>query len=237
MDKLIQLQQELDSDFKEIKCYLDKNDPHILAEAKILSCSNKACLECVQKFTKEDKLLCGYCDFEHNIQSIDELISYEQENYQLKLNEIEAKINRFVYELLDELKKRDTNIDNECIQAKKEITEKINQQKDICEGLHLKMRDQLSLIQNNLEIELKKLSENMKKKSLEFEIFSAKMEESFDDLNEEDLISKIFKCQNSIDNMKALEDNFFKILKKISFEPSQFRPNENFIFPSYKKFS
>ncbi|RNA23422.1 hypothetical protein BpHYR1_052842 [Brachionus plicatilis] len=239
MEKLTELQKELELKFQDLRCFLNKNDTHFLNEAKILPCSNRACLECIQKMTKESCLFCGYCNSEHMIQNIEELISQDQ-IFDTKINDsrvqvMEERINEFISGLIDQLDNKDIEIENECTVAKKEINERVNENKDSFERLNLKMVNKLELIKENLKIELNKSSSKIENKIFEFEIFCGIIQESIERIEQNQFIDEIYKLQKIIDEMESLDESFNKILNCLFFEPSQCIPNEQFVCPSLNK--
>ena len=49
------------------------------------------------------------------------------------------------------------------------------------------------------------------------------------DQNKEQLQKDIYTCQDHIEELKRLDENFHKILRKVSFEPSDWTPDASYI--------
>ncbi|CAF1140920.1 unnamed protein product [Brachionus calyciflorus] len=244
-DKLNDLKKDFELKFQDLRCFLNENDTHFLNEPKVLPCLKTACIECIEKLIINSKLKCNFCNDEHYIENVNELKSNDSiidkfnSINQEKNDEIGDKLNELIQSLLDECTNRDQAIENLCSQAKKEVSLRIKACKDHLDVLHQQMLDQLATIKQNVMIELQKLDNTIDEKSEEYRNYITKMENMMEhfDQNREELFKEIYNCQKYIDDLTCLDDNFRKIMRKISFEPSEWVPDESFVYPSIKFFN
>lgn len=233
MQKLKQLQQELELKFKDMKCLVKKDDFKFSKVTNNLPCSNKEFPESDQKVNAENKLKCCYCNSEYLISSTEELspTGLEIDEF-IQFNN---HLNEFINISIKELDDNDQQVEFECTRTKQEITEKIREHKEKIEIVHLKMIEKLELIQENLVLHLNSLATKIAKKNSDYESLSKKIDDSIDEIDENQLISEIYKFQELIDQMENLEETFQNIFKKFSFESSLWKPNEDFIHPALNK--
>ena len=99
------------------------------------------------------------------------------------------------------------------------------------DNLHKELKTQLQEIKAKVYEELKKLNEDVETKTKQYKEFAGKMEEMLKnfDQNKEQLQKDIYTCQDHIEELKRLDENFHKILRKVSFEPSDWTPDASYI--------
>lgn len=234
MEKLKQLQEEIELKFKDMKCLVNKENLKCFTEKNNLTLPNTAYPESIQEVATENMVKCYFCNSEHLISNIKEFSPIGQE-----INEFiqfYPKIIESINILIEEYDNIDKQVEIEAARLKQEIKEKLSDHKEKIELVHLKMIEKLELIQENLIIQLNNLIKKIDKKNSEYETLSEKIADSIDDIDESQLIKEVYKFQDLIDQMKNLEETFQNIFKKLSFEPSLWRPTEDFIHPSLNKF-
>ena len=97
--------------------------------------------------------------------------------------------------------------------------------------IHKELLDTLAKIKENVYNELEKLSNDVETKTTEYQVFSSKMEkmlENFEE-NREELEKDMYECQDYIEELKRLDELFHTTLRKVSFEPSEWLPDQSFI--------
>ena len=99
------------------------------------------------------------------------------------------------------------------------------------DNLHKELKTQLQEIKAKVYEELKKLNEDVETKTKQYKEFAGNMEEMLKnfDQNKEQLQKDIYTCQDHIEELKRLDENFHKILRKVSFEPSDWTPDASYI--------
>lgn len=129
-------------------------------------------------------------------------------------------------------------IDNMCAKAKKEISERIEIIKAHLDVLHKELLNTLALIKENVSVEVEKLNKQAEQKCSEYKIFADNIEKMLDNFeeNKEKLEIEIYECQNYIEDLDLVEQNFHKILRKVAFDPSEWDPDEAFICDYIGKF-
>lgn len=98
--------------------------------------------------------------------------------------------------------------------------------------LHDDLKAQLKDIKDKVYQELEKLNKDVAERTKEYHEFSQKMEkmlEKFEE-NKEQLQKDIYTCQDHIEELKRLDENFHKILRKVSFEPSDWTPDARYVY-------
>ena len=224
----------------EFECHLDSSFVHFLIEPRILPCSKTACLECIQKrINKQDLILkCSLCNQEHRIESVADLsvnqsladrISSQKHEI---TNYLIARLNKHIESLNSDYKTKEEAVEQLCAKAKSEIEVRVELLKIHIESLHKEILESLAKIKAKVINELKLLNERITVKSNESTNHMEKVKHLLADydLNREKLEEEIYTCQNHIHELKQLDENFGKILRKVSFEPSEWLPDENFIF-------
>jgi DNA repair exonuclease SbcCD ATPase subunit len=128
-------------------------------------------------------------------------------------------------------KEREKQIDDLCATIKHTIDLRVDQLKDQLEGLFKELTDQLGVIKTKVYEELDKVNKDGQAKIEESQEFSNKMEKMLEnfDANKLQLESDIYKCQDYIDELKALDENFHRLLRKVSFDPSDWHPDASYI--------
>lgn len=89
----------------------------------------------------------------------------------------------------------------------------------------------IHFIKENVYNELEKLSSDVESRTTEYQVFSSKMEkmlENFEE-NREELEKDMYDCQDYIEELKRLDELFHSTLRKVSFEPSEWLPDQSFI--------
>ncbi len=118
-----------------------------------------------------------------------------------------------------------------CDRVREEINQRVVDIKAHLDVLHSELKEQLKEIKAKVFEELKKLNEEVEKKTESYKSFAEKMEnmlKNFDE-NKDQLQKDIYECQDHIEELKRLDENFHKILRKVSFEPSDWTPDISYI--------
>ena len=129
-------------------------------------------------------------------------------------------------------------IEKLCEKAKEDISTRIQVLKAHLDDLHAELLESLGAIKEKVSAELDKLNDEVERKSDEYGQFSENMQKmlsNFDE-NRETLEKDIYKCQEYIEDLRRLDENFYKILRRVSFEPSEWTPDETFIYTHIGKF-
>ena len=89
----------------------------------------------------------------------------------------------------------------------------------------------LAQIKKNVTEEIDRMSVVATDKCSEYERFSADMESMLADFeaNRERLETEIYTCQNYIDDLSLVEQSFQRILRKVTFDQSDWSPDQSFI--------
>ncbi len=122
-------------------------------------------------------------------------------------------------------------MENQCEKAKKEVSNRIDDLKSHLDVLHQELLASLSLIKENLTQETEDLNKTADQKTEKYENLIENVHEILNDLeNKKDLAEKfMYECQDAIDDLKDLEQSYHKTMRKVSFEPSEWMPDEKFI--------
>ena len=129
-------------------------------------------------------------------------------------------------------------IDKLCEKAKIDISDRVELLKAHLDTLHLELLESLASIKEKVVAEVEQLHAEVEGKCGEYASFSENMQkmlENFEE-NREVLEKDIYKCQDYIEDLKRLDESFHKILRKVSFEPSDWTPDESFIYTHIGKF-
>ncbi len=110
------------------------------------------------------------------------------------------------------------------------------------------IKDHLDILQKSMLIELDFTKAQMQENLIEFnreahesiqdcQVFSTKMEQTLQDFecNRELIEKQVYECQRYIDDLNDIENKFRTILRQVSFEPSDWMPTEELIFPNIEK--
>lgn len=259
-NELSKINHEYEQKFKSIRCYLIEDNIHFLSHPRVLPCSFSACTECISKSINinNQTLDCIYCHSQHKIENVSDLKpndSIIDSNLNTEnLNQYIDKLKGQIYTIIQFKKKlkikikeikiqvefssRDEAVEKLCSKAKQEISDRIEAVKSHLDTLHKEMLDSLAMIKKNVSIELEKMKKQADLKTQDYDVFSQKMRtmlENFEE-NKYSLEKEIFRCQDYIDEMQTLDQNFHKILRKISFEASDWIPDESFVCNYIGKF-
>lgn len=227
-----------DSKYNHLRCKLNSNDLHILSVPKRLPCSSVACLDCIKKsFSSNSKQVCSHCNDIHSIDDVDNWETLNDIVEEIKINEEEItrelvdKLLEYADTLKGKYEERDARIDSICDNIKKKIEERVNEIKDQLEKLHQEMLDNLETIKNKVYLELGKYNEQVSLKCSEYEEFTEKMESMLSNYenNKEELQKSIYDCQSKIEDLNKLDETFKKLLRRITFEPSEWLPDVSYI--------
>jgi DNA repair exonuclease SbcCD ATPase subunit len=136
-----------------------------------------------------------------------------------------------LFELLGTFENREKQIDDLCAIIKRDIDLRVEQLKDQLDVLYKELSDQLGEIKTKVYDELEKINKESETKIDESQEFSNKMENMLEnfDANKQQLEANIYKCQDYIDELKALDENFHRMLRKVSFDPSDWQPDASYI--------
>lgn len=125
-----------------------------------------------------------------------------------------------------------------CQRAKKEVSDRVELIKAHLEVLYKELVDMLGQIKKNVVGEIDKMSKQALEKCQEYEEFANSMEKMLEDFesNRERLESEIYSCQNYLDELDLAEKSFQRILRKVTFDPSDWTPDETFLCDYIGKF-
>lgn len=125
-----------------------------------------------------------------------------------------------------------------CTQAKNEITKRVQIVKDHLEKLQQELFDKLETIKTNTNDSLillngraketvdncQKVTENMRQ-----------MLKNFDESRDQ-IFKEMHECQDHVNDLNRLNEKLRLVLRKVIFEPSNWLPDEKFIFPPIDHF-
>lgn len=133
---------------------------------------------------------------------------------------------------------REEMIDKLCEKAKIDISNRVETLKAHLDTLHLELLESLASIKEKVVAEIELLHVEVEGKCSEYASFSENMQKMVENFeaNREVLEKDIYKCQDYIEDLKRLDETFHKILRKVSFEPSDWTPDESFIYAHIGKF-
>ena len=97
--------------------------------------------------------------------------------------------------------------------------------------MHKDLLSSLSLVKDSLTNEVEDLNTQAELKTEKYESLIKNMESIVNELeNKKDTAEKyMYECQDAIEDLAELEQNYHKTLRKVSFEPSEWMPDEKFI--------
>jgi len=89
----------------------------------------------------------------------------------------------------------------------------------------------IASIKVNTSEEVEKLSQEADHRTSDYELFAEQMQNKLEmfDQNRDTLKQDLYQCQDKIEELMRLEDRFHEILRKVSFEPSDWLPDNEFI--------
>lgn len=125
-----------------------------------------------------------------------------------------------------------------CEQVKGEIAERVEVVKAQLDTYQQDMSESLNRIKLKAQVELEALNKQAGEAVGEANIFGAsfnKMLEEFEE-NKSQIEVDIWQCQVYIDRLQFLDEKFRRILRRIIFEPSEWKPDESFILADHKRF-
>ncbi len=122
-------------------------------------------------------------------------------------------------------------MENQCEKAKKDVSDRISDLKSHLDTLHKDLLNSLSLIQDSLTSEVDDLNSLAEQKTTEYDTLIQNVESIVKDLEtDKDLAAKyMYECQDAIEDLTELGQNYHKTLRKVVFEPSEWVPDEKFI--------
>jgi hypothetical protein len=179
-----------------------------------------------------------YCNGSHQIDSIYDLPSNESIIDKINSNYDNILVNLLekIYDKSDDNNKesiilpevRNQMIDKMCTQARLDIQTRIDLIKEHIRNLHKKLCETLKSIKTNVTAQIEKLKLDAEE---ECSSYSNHLESvTVETLAANDMAqSEIEKCKNYIDNLKIMDEKFYHILNKISFEPSDWIPDQKLI--------
>ncbi len=132
---------------------------------------------------------------------------------------------------IEKVEKKDEFIDEHFETLRKEVATRIDEIKLHLDNMQNEMLGSIASIKKNTSEEIDKLSQEADHRTNDYELFAQQMQiklEKFDQ-NRETLKQDFFECQDKIEELKRLEDGFHEILRKVSFEPSDWLPDNEFI--------
>ena len=238
-NELDQIEKDIDRNFKQLRCLLNEENVHFLNQPKFLPCDNSACLDCIQQsLNNETHLLnCSLCKTEHYIEDISQLKSspslLDQINFSAEQIEVDLinKIKIYISSLTESFKSKEELVEKVCEKAKQDVNSRIEAVKSHLDFLHREMLNSLARIKENVYAEMENLNQQIEMKAGEYKDFAENMEkmlENFEE-NKEQLEKDMYECQDFIEELNKFEDKFHAILRKVSFEPSEWLPDEKFI--------
>ena len=114
---------------------------------------------------------------------------------------------------------------------KKEVATRIDEIKVHFDNMQNEMLASIAVIKTNTSEEIEKLSQEADQRTSDYEQFAQQMQSKLEkfDQNRDTLKHDLYECQDKIEELKRLEDRFHEILRKVSFEPSEWLPDNEFI--------
>ncbi len=238
--ELDQIENEIESKFSHLRCKLTENNIHFLNEPKLLPCQNAACLECIKTHlnTETHILKCGLCKLEHPIEDLNELKSspnlinhFNLKTYDQIGDDLIKSLNAYIESLSETFKNKDELIERLCEKAKQDVHERIEAVKSHLDDLHQQMLESLAKIKQNVYDEMETLGRQIDMKTSEYEEFTVNMEKMLENFeqNKEQLETNMYECQEFVEELNKFNEKFHLILRKVSFEPSEWLPDESFV--------
>ena len=244
-----------DSKFNHLRCKLFEEDLHILKNPLELPCGQISCSGCILKMIKDDgkNCLCGERHSELAVNNlakkrdlsdeinekakeiteeiVSKLLAYADNLQGIKLRFSFVISHKCLYICLDSFEERDKVIDKVCAKVKAQIDARVEEIKQQLESLRVELMGNLEDIKKKVYDECDKLNAEVSKKSKEYDDFSQSVEEMLKnyEANKDLLKKKIYECQDKIEELKEMDENFHKILRKVTFEPSDWVPDASYI--------
>lgn len=129
-------------------------------------------------------------------------------------------------------------LDSLCDKAKREVSERVAIINAHLETLYKELLETLGQVKENVTKEIDRMGKQAEEKWVEFESFAQEMEKMLEnfDANQERLETEIYACQSYIDDLDLLEEGFRRILRKVTFDESEWMPDESFVCEYIGKF-
>lgn len=228
-------------------CRFDRAEAHLFKNPILLPCRNTACIDCLRRYINTEGVLhCTLCNNDHFIKDISELptdINIEAMlfNNTFAINEVlyseyRFMVNNFIERYNDRNKLVDDLFDN----LQKSLNKRFNEIRVYFEQILKKCMDHLVVLKFNMKDSLNLMNVQVKKKIEDFKdfhnIMGKKLRSNFtnDDDDDDDEVDSdeetdrpllmLRNCQNKINEVKELSDHFTRILHRVSFEPSDWKP-------------
>jgi len=241
------IENEIELNFSDLRCNFKENSIHFLNEPKLLPCEKSACLECIKSgFDTNTRILkCTLCKLEHKIEDLDQLKTTSSlidhlnlSTYDQKGDDLVKRLNTYIDGINESFKSKDELIEKLCEKAKQDVHERIEAVKSHLDDLHKQMLNSLAKIKENVYNEMETLNNQIEMKTSEYEEFSKNMEKMLENFeqNKEQLEKDVYECQDFIEELSKFDEKFHLILRKVSFEPSEWLPDENFVEAYIGKF-
>ena len=244
--ELDQIERDFELKFQQMRCYVNPDDVHFLSNPKMLPCEKNACFDCIKKNlnTQTHTFNCNLCRTAHVIEDMSQLKSnaslvdqFDLSSHDLDTELIE-KLNAYVRNLKHSFQNKEELIEKMCEQTKKEIGERIDAVKAHLDVLHREMLDTLAKIKVNVCSEIERLNGQIDVRTSECQVFSENMQRMLDDFeqNKDTLEKDMYECQDFVEELKKFEQKFHAILRKVTFEPSEWQPDQSFVDAYIGKF-
>jgi len=140
-------------------------------------------------------------------------------------------LNAYIEGLSETFKNKDELIERLCEKAKQDVHERIEAVKSHLDDLHQQMLESLAKIKQNVYDEMETLGRQIDMKTSEYEEFTVNMEKMLENFeqNKEQLETNMYECQEFVEELNKFNEKFHLILRKVSFEPSEWLPDESFV--------
>ena len=246
-NELDQIENEIELHFSDLRCNFKEDNIHFLNEPKLLPCGKTACLECIKGSfdTQTHVVKCNLCKSDHAIEDLNQLKTspclidnFNLNTFDQKGDDLIKRLNTYIESLNESYKNKDELIEKLCEKAKHDVYKRIEAVKSHLDDLHKQMLNSLEKIKQNVYKEMETLNEQIENKTSEYEEFSRNMEKMLENFeqNKEQLEKNMYECQDFIEELNNFDDKFHSILRKVSFEPSEWLPDDSFVETYIGKF-
>ena len=120
---------------------------------------------------------------------------------------------------------------------KSDVSKRVQSVKDHLDILHKQLNDSLESIKVRTKMDLTSLNNQSEKTLQDSQKFTDTLTDKLQEFekNKASIEKDVYECQDYIDSLNASAEKFRVIMRQIVFEPSNWMPDEKFLFPGIDK--
>lgn len=134
---------------------------------------------------------------------------------------------------------KDDCLKNQCEKAKQDVSKRVEELKSHLDVLHQELLVSLSQIKVSLTSEVDELNALVEERCQNYDELIQNMESIVNELEDKKETAEklMYECQDGIDDLGDLEQRYHRTMRKVTFEPSDWLPDEKFIAAYIGKFN